>query len=54
MGIDIGAPAGTDVKSFYGEKFFLFKNNNLELDYGYTIITRHNSMIRSSMPYMAT
>ena len=41
MGIDIGAPAGTDVKSFYGGEIFLFKNNNLELDYGYTIITRH-------------
>ena len=25
MGIDIGAPAGTDVKSFYGEKFFYLK-----------------------------
>ena len=42
MGIDIGAPAGTDVKSFYGGEIFLFKNNNLELDYGYTIITKHN------------
>ena len=41
MGIDIGAPAGTDVKSFYDGEIFLFKNNNLELDYGYTIITKH-------------
>ena len=42
MGIDIGAPIGTDVKSFYDGEIFLFKNNNLKLDYGYTIITKHN------------
>ncbi len=42
MGIDIGAPAGTNVKSFYDGEIFLFKNNNLKLDYGYTIITKHN------------
>ena len=41
MGIDIGAPAGANVKSFYEGEIFLFKNNNLELDYGYTIITKH-------------
>ena len=41
MGIDIGAPAGTIVKSFYEGEIFLFKNNNLELDYGYTVITKH-------------
>ena len=41
MGIDIGAPAGTAVKSFYDGEIFLFKYNHLELDYGYTIITRH-------------
>ena len=41
MGIDIGAPAGTTIKSFYDGEIFLFKNNNLELDYGYTIITKH-------------
>ncbi len=41
MGIDIGAPAGTNVKSFYEGEIFLFKNNNLELDYGYTLITKH-------------
>ena len=41
MGIDIGAPSGTAVKSFYDGEIFLFKYNNLELDYGYTIITRH-------------
>tara|TARA_Y100000591_G_scaffold236902_1_gene207657 strand:+ start:1430 stop:2062 length:633 start_codon:yes stop_codon:yes gene_type:complete len=41
MGIDIGAPAGTNVKSFYEGEIFLFKNNHLKLDYGYTIITKH-------------
>ena len=41
MGIDIGAPIGTIVKSFLMEKFFSFKNNDLTLDYGYTIITKH-------------
>ena len=41
MGIDIGAPIGTVIKSFYDGEIFLFKNNNLELDYGYTIITKH-------------
>ena len=42
MGIDIGAPAGTIIKSFYDGEIFLFKNNNLELDYGYTVITKHS------------
>tara|TARA_B100000900_G_scaffold399682_1_gene402489 strand:- start:187 stop:819 length:633 start_codon:yes stop_codon:yes gene_type:complete len=41
MGIDIGAKAGTNVQSFYEGEIFLFKNNNRELDYGYTIITKH-------------
>ena len=41
MGIDIGAPVGTNVKSFYEGEIFLFKYNSLELDYGYTIITKH-------------
>ena len=41
MGIDIGAPIGTAVKSFYDGEIFLFKYNNLKLDYGYTIITKH-------------
>ena len=41
MGIDIGAPVGTAVKSFFDGEIFLFKYNNLELDYGYTIITKH-------------
>ena len=42
MGIDIGAPIGTVIKSFYDGEIFLFKNNNLKLDYGYTIITKHS------------
>ena len=41
MGIDIGAPIGTIVKSFFDGEIFSFKNNNLHLDYGYTIITKH-------------
>ena len=41
MGIDIGAPIGTAVKSFYDGEIFLFKYNKLKLDYGYTIITKH-------------
>ena len=41
MGIDIGAPSGTNVKSFYEGEIFLLKNNHLKLDYGYTIITKH-------------
>ena len=41
MGIDIGAPVGTVIKSFYEGEIFLFKYNNRELDYGYTIITKH-------------
>ena len=41
MGLDIGAPIGTAVKSFYDGEIFLFKYNKLKLDYGYTIITKH-------------
>ena len=41
MGIDIGAPVGTPVKSFYDGEIFLFKYNDQKLDYGYTIITKH-------------
>ena len=41
MGLDIGAPIGTAVKSFYNGEIFLFKYNKLKLDYGYTIITKH-------------
>ena len=41
VGIDIGAPVGTPVKSFYDGEIFLFKYNDQKLDYGYTIITKH-------------
>ena len=41
MGIDIGAPVGNPVKSFYDGEIFLFKYNDQKLDYGYTIITKH-------------
>ncbi len=41
LGIDIGAPVGTPVKSFYEGEIFLFKYNDKKLDYGYTIITKH-------------
>ena len=41
MGIDIGAPVGTPVKTFYDGEIFLFKYNDQKLDYGYTIITKH-------------
>ena len=41
LGIDIGAPVGTPVKSFYKGEIFLFKYNDKKLDYGYTIITKH-------------
>ncbi len=41
MGIDIGAPIGTAIKSFYDGEIFSFKYNNLKLDYGYTVITKH-------------
>jgi len=41
MGIDIGAPIGTPIKSFDKGEIFMYKNNNRVLDYGYTIITRH-------------
>ena len=41
MGIDIGAPVGTPVKSFYDGEIFLFKYNDQKLDYGHTIITKH-------------
>ena len=41
MGIDIGAPVGTPVKSFFDGEIFLFQYNDKQLDYGYTLITRH-------------
>lgn len=41
MGIDIMAPVNTNVHAFYDGEIFLFANNDRELDYGYTIITKH-------------
>ena len=41
MGIDIGAPVGTAVKSFFDGEIYSFKFNNIKFDYGYTIITKH-------------
>lgn len=41
MGIDIGAPIGTAIKSFYDGEILSLKYNSLQLDYGYTIITKH-------------
>jgi len=41
MGIDIGAPVGTPIYSFYDGEIFLFCNNNGILDYGFTLITKH-------------
>jgi peptidoglycan LD-endopeptidase LytH len=47
VGIDIMAPVKTSVHAFHDGEVFLFANNKQELDYGYTIITKHkiNSMI---------
>jgi len=41
MGIDIGAPIGTPVHSFYDGEIFLFDYNDGELDYGHTLIIKH-------------
>ena len=41
MGIDIGAPVGTPIHSFYEGEIFLFGNNAAPGDYGYTLITKH-------------
>ena len=42
MGIDIAAPVGTPIKSFYDGEIFLFGNNNQPGDYGFTIVTKHS------------
>lgn len=41
VGIDLSAPTGTPVYSFYSGEVFLFADNNQDGDYGPTIITRH-------------
>jgi murein DD-endopeptidase MepM/ murein hydrolase activator NlpD len=41
MGIDIGAPVGTNVHAFYDGEIFLFTDNQAPGDYGPTLITRH-------------
>lgn len=41
MGIDLGAPAGTEVHAFEDGSIFLFADNDRPGDYGPTLITRH-------------
>lgn len=41
MGIDLGAPVGTEIFSFYAGEIFRFGYNPAPGDYGYTIITKH-------------
>jgi len=41
MGIDIGAPVGTAVHSFFEGEIFMFAYNEAHGDYGYTLITKH-------------
>ncbi len=41
VGIDIGGPVRTKVKSFFNGKVFLFGYNDKPFDYGYTLITKH-------------
>jgi murein DD-endopeptidase MepM/ murein hydrolase activator NlpD len=41
MGIDIGAPAGTEVFAFDDGAIFLFGDNAAPGDYGPTLVTRH-------------
>jgi murein DD-endopeptidase MepM/ murein hydrolase activator NlpD len=41
VGIDIMAPVNTKVHAFFEGEIFLFANNDRELDYGFTIITKH-------------
>jgi murein DD-endopeptidase MepM/ murein hydrolase activator NlpD len=41
MGIDIGAPVGTPVKSFYQGHLAYMDYNSAKGDYGYTLVTKH-------------
>lgn len=41
MGIDIAAPVGTAVKSFYHGEIFMFAYNAAAGDYGHTVIVRY-------------
>jgi len=41
MGIDIAAPVGTEVRSFWEGEIYLFGYNAAPGDYGHTLITRH-------------
>lgn len=42
MGVDIGGPVGTPVHAFYSGEIFLFGYNDLPLDYGHTLVTKHH------------
>lgn len=42
MGIDLGAPAGTEVFAFDDGEIFLFGENPADGDYGPTLVTRHS------------
>ena len=54
MGIDIGAPIGTVIKSFYEGEIFLFKNNNLKLITVTQLLLSTILITRTSMLFMAT
>lgn len=41
MGIDLGAPEGTAVHSFYEGEILYIQNNDLHGDYGPSLVTRH-------------
>ncbi|OUW60638.1 MAG: hypothetical protein CBD58_04490 [bacterium TMED198] len=41
VGIDIGGPVGTKIKSFFDGNVFLFGYNNKPFDYGYTLVMEH-------------
>ena len=41
MGIDIGAPVGTEVMNFFEGQVFDFTYHEKPWDYGYTLITKH-------------